>query len=69
MDHARSTAMDQEVLYSVVTKKDFSVVDHGFAQTNIQLFNQIHKLGFAVEDLRLVGKAYELAIENTDEYS
>ena len=63
MDHTRSPAMDQEVLCSVVTKKDFSVVDHGFAQTNIQLFNQIHKLGFAVEDLRLVGKAYELAMQ------
>ncbi len=63
MDHAHSTAMDQEVLYSVVTKKDFSVVEHGFAQTNIQLFNQIHKLGFTDDDLILVGKAYEFAMQ------
>jgi (p)ppGpp synthase/HD superfamily hydrolase len=33
-----------------------------FAQTNIQLFNQMRELGYSVADLRLIGATYDLAV-------
>lgn len=35
---------------------------HRYAQTNIQLLNQLHRAGYSLDELRLVRTAYELAI-------
>ncbi len=35
---------------------------HAYAQTNIQLFNQLHRCGYSNTDLNLVRDAYELAM-------
>ncbi len=35
---------------------------HSYAQTNIQLFNQLHRRGYDAADLRSVASAYELVI-------
>jgi (p)ppGpp synthase/HD superfamily hydrolase len=35
---------------------------HSYAQTNIQLFNQLRRLGYGAADLEAVASAYELAI-------
>ena len=35
---------------------------HSYAQTNIQLFNQLHRRGYGAADLKAVVSAYELAI-------
>ncbi|NJL09589.1 MAG: hypothetical protein HC908_03480 [Calothrix sp. SM1_7_51] len=36
---------------------------HCFAQTNIQLFNQLHREGYSSTDLSLIANAYSLAME------
>ena len=35
---------------------------HSFAQTNIQLFNQLQELGYGAEDIQFVDDAYQVAV-------